>query len=112
MDNPSAARAVVILRASPSVSDLGELHRLLGLGLTEIRHRAQTTAPLVDAELFGNDHADVAQTLHTLLDTVAELDHTVHVCLGPERPGPCNEETPEVLRNMLATAASDRAAEP
>ncbi|MEV0393711.1 hypothetical protein [Polymorphospora rubra] len=60
-----ATRTVVLLRESPPASVLFALHRLLGMGLAEIRRRVGTGVPLVDVELFGNDHALVADTLRT-----------------------------------------------
>ena len=85
----AATRAVVVLREVPTASVLVALHRLLGLGITDIRSRTEAGDPLIDVELFANDHEDVEQTLRTLLTHIEGLEHSVHVCLGDE--GPCTE---------------------
>ena len=102
----AATRAVVVLREVPTASVLVALHRLLGLGITDIRSRTEAGDPLIDVELFANDHEDVEQTLRTLLTHIEGLEHSVHVCLGDEGPCTQNAWTAEVLRHMLSAAAA------
>ncbi len=101
MSDPGVTRAVVILREAPSASTLMTVHRVLGLGLAEIRHRVATGAALVDVALFGNDHVEVDRLLRTLLRELDGLDLAVHVCVGDDEPGPDSHETPETLRSIL-----------
>lgn len=99
--DPNATRAVVILREAPSTAVLARTHRLLGLGLGDIRQRAASGSPLVDVELFGNDHTAIDGMLRTLLIDLDGLHHTVHECIGDEPPSRENEVTADLLRNVL-----------
>ncbi|MGH3359562.1 MAG: DUF4303 domain-containing protein [Nocardioidaceae bacterium] len=106
MRDSGATRAVVILRERPDAPALVALHRLIGIGLSDLRHRAETSTPLVDVELYGNDHEEVAHTLRRLLAELTGLDHAVHMCRGNEDPGPEHQEMPDALSNILDVHAS------
>ncbi|MCK1797463.1 hypothetical protein MTQ01_15815 [Streptomyces sp. XM4193] len=102
-----AVRACIVLRQVPDLRGLFALHRLLGLGIAEVRERVGAEEPLVELELFGNDGASVAESLRRTLDLVEGLDHSVHECAAGERPGPANRIDGQVLRNVLASIAAD-----
>lgn len=113
MRDSNATFAVIVLRETPSAERLMVLHRLLRLGLADIRHRVSADLPLVHVELFGNEHDEIARMLRTLLANLNDLDHVVHECHAGESPSSENEVTPEVLRSVLdahdAAAARGRA---
>ncbi len=100
-----ATRIMVVVRDEPPARVLVNLHRILGLGLSEVRNRLRTGRPIVDVEMFGNDHDDVAKTLMAVLVELQDTDYTIHECVDTGTPSPRNRITPEVLRNILGRDA-------
>ncbi|MDR4533057.1 hypothetical protein [Glutamicibacter sp. PS] len=94
-------RAVLLVRKAPSAASLMRLHRLLKIGLSEIASRIDRNDPLLDVELFGNDHIEVSQQVRAVLAEFDGADVAVHLCLENESPSPHNEWTVEVLLNIL-----------
>ncbi|MBY0688266.1 DUF4303 domain-containing protein [Microbacterium marinilacus] len=102
-------RVVIVVRGVPSGRGLMGLHRALGMGLSEVRARIQTGRPLLDAELFRDDHDEVSRVVEAVLEQLAETDHSIHECAGRESPSPTNEVTIEVLRQTLSGLAPEAA---
>ncbi|MFV0405285.1 MAG: DUF4303 domain-containing protein [Propioniciclava sp.] len=93
---------VVLVRGVLPARGLIGLHRVLGVGLSEVRGRIDDGHPILDAELFGNDHAEVSRLLDAVLAQVADADFSLYGCNGAEAPAPGNEISPEGLRRLLA----------
>lgn len=69
------SKIVVVIRSetlAPQV--LMALHRATGLPLSAVRSAATTGAPLIEVELFSNDHDGVARTLRAIVDTASSTD--------------------------------------
>jgi hypothetical protein len=88
------------------------LHRVLGLGISEVRARVGSGKPVLDATLFGNDGAEVARLVNTVLDLVADLAHTVHECAGGEPPSAANATPAAVMRAILLPRPTPRPVRP
>ncbi|MEU0492796.1 DUF4303 domain-containing protein [Nocardiopsis sp. NPDC006139] len=104
MTDPNAVSAYVLLRERPPAAVLAALHRVLGLGVSEVARRALSGEPLLRVELFGDDHAEAARRLRTVLDLVAPHRHEVHECVGGASPGPENRTDAAALLAALAAA--------
>lgn len=104
-----ATRVVILVRGVPSTRGLIGLHRTLGLGLSEVRARIQTERPLLDAELFCNDHDEVTRAVEAVLAHLADTDYSIHECVGADSPSPSNEITVQVLRRILSRFPSEEA---
>lgn len=101
MTDAETTSACVLLTERPPAAVLMELHRALGLGVSEVLRRIEAGVPLVRAELFGNDRAEVAGLLHTVLDLVAPYRHEVHECVGDAEPGPLTRIDASILRSII-----------
>ncbi|MFL1382392.1 DUF4303 domain-containing protein [Nocardiopsis protaetiae] len=109
MTDPNAVEACVLLRERPPAAVLMALHRVLGLGVSEVARRARSGEPLLRVELFGNDHAGSARRLRTVLDLVAPHRHEVHECVGGAAPGPESRTDAATLLAVLTAAAEPAA---
>lgn len=87
-------RAVLLARKGPSSASLMRLHRLLKIGLSEIARQIDHNDPLLDVELFGNDHIEVSRQARPVLAEFDGAEVAVHLSLE-------NEWTVEVLLNIL-----------
>ncbi|MGW9350815.1 DUF4303 domain-containing protein [Nocardiopsis flavescens] len=105
MDDPHAVSACVVLRERPPAAVLMALHRLLGLGVSEVARRAGSGAPLLRRALFGNDHPEAARLLRAVLDLVSPYRHEVHECVGGAGPGPATRTDAAALLAVLTGAA-------
>ncbi len=94
-------RAVLLVRKAPSSASLISLHRLLKIGLSEIAGHIDRNDPLLDVELFGNDHIEVSRQARAVLAEFDGAEVAVHLSLENESPSPHNEWTVEVLLNTL-----------
>ena len=101
MTGAETTNACVLLRERPPAAVLMGLHRALGLGVSEVLRRVESGEPLVRAALFGNDRAEVADRLRTVLDLVAPYRHEVHECLGDTGPGPATRIDARTLFNVI-----------
>ncbi|KAB8162017.1 DUF4303 domain-containing protein [Streptomyces sp. 3MP-14] len=104
-------RALVVAGEPLPARVLMALHRLLGLGVAEVRRRVEAGQPLVDVELFGNDRYEVADRLRALLDLLAPHRVAVHECLGGDGPSEENRIEPAALLRLVA-APPEPAPEP
>ncbi|QNG19332.1 DUF4303 domain-containing protein [Rhodococcus triatomae] len=100
--DPSAVRVCVVVTAPAPAELLMALHRTLGIGLSEVLRRIDTGEPMVDVELFGNDHRQVTRLLESVLESVAAIRHSVHECIGDETPAEANRIAANRLANILA----------
>ncbi|WP_141514598.1 hypothetical protein [Streptomyces zhaozhouensis] len=108
MAGAHAVRAVVVAHGPLPAAVLMALHRVVGLGVAEVRRRVTRGLPLVDVALFGNDQAEVAETLTAVLDLLAPHRHRVHQCLGGAAPAEGNRFAAATLRRVIAEAADGR----
>lgn len=94
---------VVLLRERPPAAVLVRLHRLLGLGVTDVARRVAEGAALLDRGLFLNDRLPLAALLRDVLATVEPYAHEVHVLAPGETPSPVSRTTADTLEAMLAS---------
>ena len=95
-------RVVLVVHGAPAAQALIGLHRALGLGLAEVRGLIRAGRPILDAELFGNDHDDVARVVEAVLGHLTDVGYAIHECIDGDAPSPSNEITVEMLRGILA----------
>jgi hypothetical protein len=79
-----------------------ELHRLLGIGVAEVRDRVAAGRPLLDEAVFGNDHLTVSRVLLDSVDVLADTQFSIHECKDEDGPSTENEVDLATLRQILA----------
>ena len=69
--------AVIVITArvpEPAARQVAAVRRATGLGLTDIRGRLVSGSPLIERELFLNEHDEVAAEIRRLLAATAQAD--------------------------------------
>lgn len=98
-------RVVVIARGRLPVTAMMQLHRSLGLGVTEVRRRLEAGTPLIDRGLWLNDQPRLEALLHEVLDLLGEPVAEVHVVPPGGSPDETTRRPVSVLWNMIEEAA-------
>src|SRR5512134_1804960 len=80
------SRIAMVVEEGPDLSRLAAvLRRLTGFALSEIVNRIKTRAPVIECELFGNDHDDIARILRELLQQLPSVGAEIRLFELPER---------------------------
>jgi hypothetical protein len=95
---------ISIAPRDPSVSLVGDVRRITGLGVLDVRRRLSEDEPVFDQELFGNRAEDVFARARALLSAI---ENGRHQPLVTEAGRPI---TPQTLRNIFQ-ASEDEAQE-
>lgn len=98
-------RVVVIARERPPAPVVMQLHRLLGLGATDVVRRMSDGAPLLDRGLFLNDHLVLTTLLRDVLAAVGSFRHEIHVVGPGQAPSPGTLVAEQTLWAIVAAHA-------
>jgi hypothetical protein len=104
------SRIVVVVTDTPDVSrTVSALRRFAALPVSEAASRIKARTPILEWDLFGNDHDEVAEKLRALMDEVPSSGAQIKLFELPERRAfrSVDEEKPQeispaTLRNILA----------
>lgn len=99
----SPSLAIFLDGTPPLTADqLTELYRITGRARVELRNAISAGAPLYSAELFGNDHIDVAPRLEKTVDFC--LRHDLAFRIEETYDGETETIPLEVMRSVLDAA--------
>jgi hypothetical protein len=99
---PVSVITVVVDASADIPTAVRTIRPITGWGVTAIRHAVENGTPVFERELFGNDFAEVAGTLRSLVAGLREVD-VPFVIREDGHP-----ITPAVLNNILQGAGRYR----